>query len=248
MTDNESEIIDLLGKGWSYSQIQERLQVSSKTIAATKKAYFPSMESSAEVLSVDTLQLRPEPPSAVKINSIETLTNKFTVLKNKLKMNNSNDYEEDEVEVTTELGLNILKAKLNFKIEMAKLEADREAKERADLQRDQEMALVKSTLNTDRLLLLFGIRGIIESCEDAEYSYEEAENMLEEAKKVLSESEKFCFMNSINFAGSESQLLLKKVISILKDFLDDMDDDESADLEFDSAFRRQVGRATFHNF
>jgi hypothetical protein len=43
-------------------------------------------------------------------------------------------------------------------------------------------------------------------------------------------------------------MLLKKVISILEAFLDEMDEDESADLEFDSAFRRQVGRATFHNF
>jgi hypothetical protein len=41
---------------------------------------------------------------------------------------------------------------------------------------------------------------------------------------------------------------LKKVISTLTDFLDEMDEDESGDLEFDGAFRKMAGRATFHNF
>lgn len=247
MTDNESEIIDLLGKGWSYSQIQEKLQVSSKTIAATKKAYFPSMESSAVVLSGDTFQLRPEPPPAVKTNPIETLTKRFTSLKIKNNMSRENNYDDNEV-ASSKQGNERYKIQLDHDLAMATLAASREEKERADNLREQEMDWERGKIVKEKLGLFYRIKKTVESCEDAEYSYEEAENMLEEAKEVLSESDKFCFMNSINFAGSESQSLLKKIISILKDFLDDMDEDESADLEFDSAFRKLAGRATFHNF
>jgi hypothetical protein len=248
MTDNESEIIDLLGKGWSYSQIQEQLQVSSKTIAAAKKAYFPSMESSADVLSGDTFPLRPEPPPAIKTNSIETLTNKFTLLKTKQKMSKNNDYDEDDELESTKASNERYKIKLDHVHQMATLAATREEKERADNLKEQEMDWERGKITKEKLGLFYRIKKTVESCEDAEYSYEDAENMLEEAKEVLSESEKFCFMNSINFSGTESQSILKKVISILKDFLDNIDEDESADLEFDSTFRKLAGRATFHNF
>jgi DNA-binding NarL/FixJ family response regulator len=43
MTQIEEHILELLKQGLSYLQIQENLQVSSKTISAVKKEYFPQI-------------------------------------------------------------------------------------------------------------------------------------------------------------------------------------------------------------
>lgn len=247
MTDIDAKIIGLLKEGWSYSQIQEELQVSSKTIAAARKAHFPIMESSTGVLSGDTFQLQPQPPPILNENPFKQ--NQFKTINQKTKkMSTENEYYEDDGEITSQLELEKYRLKLAHELEMEKIQVAREDKEREHNLRELEIEKEKRKGEEEKRSLLFRIKKVIDSCEDDEYSFEDAENLLEEARKVLSESEKYCFINQITFQGSVSHTLLSKVISTLTDFLDGMDEDDSDDLEFDSAFRRQVGRATFQSF
>ncbi|HAO08484.1 MAG TPA: hypothetical protein DCQ50_16230 [Chryseobacterium sp.] len=248
MDEKNARIMDLLNKGWSYSQIQEELQVSSKTIAAARKAHYLIMESNTDVLSSETFQLQPKPPPEQNDNQFKPNLIKQNIQKN-TKMNTENDdyYEEDD-EITSKLELEKYRLKLAHELEMEKLQAAREDKEREYNIRELELKRDNKKAEEDKRMVLFRIKKVIDSCEDAEYSFEEAENLLEEARKVLSESEQYCFINQITFQGSISQMLLNKIISTLIDFLDEMDEDDSADLEFDSAFRRQVSRANFQTF
>lgn len=247
MTEIDAQIIDLLNKGWSYSQIQEELQVSSKTIAAARKAHFPITESSAGALSGGTFQLQPQSPPIITESIFKPNQIKLTNQKTK-KMSTENDFYEDDEEITSQLELEKYRLKLAHELEMEKIQVAREDKEREHNLREQEIEKDKRKGEEEKRGLLFRIKKVIDSCEDAEFSYEDAENLLEEVRKVLSESEKYCFINQITFQGSVSHTLLSKVISTLTDFLDGMDEDDSDDLEFDSAFRRQVGRATFQSF
>jgi hypothetical protein len=138
---------------------------------------------------------------------------------------------------------------------LEKLQAAREDKDREHSIREQEIELNREAMERskektelEKRSLLFRIKKLVESCKDAENSYDEAENMLETALKVLSDSEEFCFIHEIAFQGTISHSLLNKVISALTDFMEDMDEDDSDDLEFDSSFRRQVSHATFQTF
>jgi hypothetical protein len=246
MTEIDVQIIDLLNRGWSYSQIQDELQVSSKTIAAAKKAHFPIMESTTDVLSSDApkqnlTQQQMFNDTNLKIKST-TLFNQKTK-----KMNTeNNDYDDDNI--SSKLELEKFRLKLAHVLEMEKLQVAREDKEREHNLRELEIEKEKRKSEEEKRSLLFRIKKVIDTCEDAEFSYEDAENLLEEARKVLSESEKYCFINQITFQGSASHSILGKVISTLTDFLDGMDEDDTDDLEFDSAFRRQVSRVTFQTF
>ena len=247
MTEIDARIIDLLNKGWSYSQIQEELQVSSKTIAAARKAYFPVVESNNGELSSDTFQFLPQPPPNLNENPLKQ--NQFKTTNQKIKkMSTENEYYEDDDESTSKLELEKYRLKLAHELEMEKIQIAREDKEREHYLREQEIEKEKRKGEEEKRSLLFRIKKVIDSCEDAEYSYEDAENLLEEARKVFYESEKYCFIIQITFQGSVSHTLLSKIISTLTDFLDGMDEDESGELEFDSAFRRQVSRFDFLSF
>jgi len=246
MTEIDVQIIDLLNRGWSYSQIQDELQVSSKTIAAAKKAHFPIMESTTDVLSSDApkqnlTQQQMFNDTNLKIKS----TNLFNQKTKKMNTEN-NDYDDDNI--SSKLELEKFRLKLAHELEMEKLQAAREDKEREHDLREQEIEKDKKKAEEDKRNLLYRIKILIDSCEDAEYEYEEAENLLDEARRVLTESEKYCFIHQITFQRSAIHSLLVKVISTLTDFLDGIDEDDSDDLEFDSAFRRQVGRTTFQSF
>ena len=247
MTETETQIIDLLNKGWSYSRIQEELQVSSKTISAVRKVHFPNSESNTDALSRDTLQTTHKaPPSAIARTS-NTNLNKLTPKKTQT-MSTENDFYEDDEEITSQLELEKFRLKLAHELEMEKIQVAREDKEREHNLREQEIEKVKRKDEEEKRGLLFRIKKVIDSCEDAEYSYEDAENLLEEARKVLSESEKYCFINQITFQGSMSQTLLGKVIATLSDLMDGMDEDDTTELVFDGTFRRQVNRYSFQSF
>jgi len=247
MTNIDAQIIDLLNKGCSYSQIQEELQISSKTIAAAKKAHFPITESSTDALSSDTSQNYPQPPQMFSHNNFKTKKTNLFNQKTK-KMNTENEDYDDDDNISSKLELEKYRLKLAHELEMEKIQAAREDKEREHDLREQEIEKDKKKVEEDKRNLLYRIKTLIDSCEDAEYEYEEAESLLDEARKVLTESEKYCFIHQITFQGSSSHSLLTKVISTFTDFLDGMDEDESDDLEFDNAFRRQVSRATFQSF
>jgi hypothetical protein len=254
MSEIETKILDLLNKGWSYSQIQDELQVSSKTIAAARKAHFPITESNTGALSGDTFQLQPNPPPVISESPYKPKQLYRTIQKIK-KMSTENEYFEDDDEISSQLELEKYRLKLAHELQLEKLQASKEDKEREHDLKEQELSIKRDELAKEQRKvadekrdLLYRIKKVIDSCEDGEYSYEEADNLLEEARKVLSESEKYCFMNEITFQGSVSHTLLSKVIATLTDFLDGMDEDDSDDLEFDSAFRKQVSHATFQNF
>ena len=128
MTEIDVQIIDLLNRGWSYSQIQDELQVSSKTIAAAKKAHFPIMESTTDVLSSDApkqnlTQQQMFNDTNLKIKS----TNLFNQKTKKMNTEN-NDYDDDNI--SSKLELEKFRLKLAHELEMEKLQAAREDKER----------------------------------------------------------------------------------------------------------------------
>lgn len=247
MIETDAQIIDLLNKGWSYSQIQDELQVSSKTIAAARKAHFPITESNTGALSRDTFQLQQKPPPYTKAYSPNKSLNQLTYKKHKTMSTENDNYEDDE-EITSQLELEKYRLKLAHELEMEKIQAGREEKEREHLLRERELELVKKNAEEEKRNILFRIKKVVESCEDGEFRYEEVEIILEEAQKVLSESENYCFIHQITFQGSVSHSLLTKAISMLTDLMGKMEEDETYDLKFESAFRRQVSRATFQTF
>ena len=251
----EQEIILMLNSGKSYVEIQEALNVSSKTIAATKKAHFPSSESNKDALSRDSFQQYPKPPPPVSTIPIEIKPINNPIKKN-TKMSTRDEYCDNEDEQSTsKYDVEKFKIKLAHELEVQKLQLAREEKEREYDLREQEMELKRDELEAAKRKveeqkrgLLFRIKKLFESCENGEYSYEDADSLLEEARKVLNDSEEYCFITGTTFQGTVSHSLLNKVISALNDFLEPMDEDDTEELEFDAAFRRQLNRATFQEF
>lgn len=253
MSEIENQIIVLIEQGWSYKQIQEHLQVSSKTIAAARKANFPILESNNSKLSINTFQQYPLPSPTDKttpgeINPIINPTPK------QKKMTTNDEYCDDEGS-ESKYEVEKLRLQLTHELEMEKIKASKEEKEREYDLREQELELKRNELEASnrkaeeqKRSLLYRIKVLFESCEDGEYSFEEAEIKLNEARKVLSECDEFCFINGFTFQGTASHSILTRVISILNDFLKDMDEDDSEDLEFDASFKRQVSRANFQTF
>jgi hypothetical protein len=261
MTEIEDQIFKLLVKGWSYTQIQEHLQVSSKTIAAVRKVYFPSTESTTDALSgnsnrhiADTPPLF-SPSSTTVANTIKP--NNYQPIKNKKPMADYEDEFEDEDDDSsiTKLGLEKYRLKLEHERELAKIEASSE-KDSLELRlREDEMKIkrdeidaIKQQKANEMRSLLFRTKKLSEQCIDDEYNYEEVETMLEEARKALSESEQYCFINQITYVGTESHSILSKMIVTLTDFLESTDEDESGDLEFDNSLERLISRTTFQSF
>lgn len=263
MTQTEIEIVALLNKGYSYSQIQEILQVSSKTIASTKKAHFPSRESSNDALSVDAFQLNPNPPpnkesSITNISNNKQPHNHLSTLKTNKPMNEDYDEEEDEDDddSLSPQALKKYKMQLDHELELEKLRTTHEEKSREQSIREMEIQmkqdeidLVRKKPEDDKRNLLYRIKKVLESCEDGNYNEEEVEIMVQEARKVLSESEQYCHMNGITFQGSDSQNMLNKALFAMDEFLEYYEEkNEEEELLFDSAFLRLVKRATFQAF
>jgi len=263
MTETEKQIIALLQQGLSYSQIQEKLQVSSKTVAAAKKAHFPTSESSTDVLSRHTFPLQPNPPPLINIsNTLESKVKKeqnshLTNPQKHKTMNTEDEYYDDEDDVSaSKLELEKYRLKLNHELELQKLQVAREEKEREYELREQEIQLKREEVELanrkaedEKRSLLFRIKKVAESSEDGEYSNEDVEILLDEARKVLSESEHYCHIHEITFRNSVIHSLLLKIISTLQDFLDNYDEDnDTEELEFDNAFRRLVKRSSFNSF
>jgi len=263
MTNTEIQIVDLLKQGLSYSQIQERLQVSSKTVAAAKKAHLPASESSIDVLSRHTFPLQPNPPpmdnTSKTLDSIikKEQNNYLTNPKKHKTMNNEDEYYENEDDApVSKLELEKYRLKLNHDLELQKLQASREDKEREYELREQEMQLKRDEIDfanrkaeDEKRSLLFRIKKVVDSCEDGEYSIEDIEITMDGARKALSESEHYCHINEITFRDSVIHSILLKIISTLQDFLDNYDEDnDTEELEFDNAFRRLIKRANFNTF
>ena len=255
MTEMEIQIINLLRKGWSYTQIQEHLQVSSKTIAAVKKANFPTTESTTDTLSRDSFQQYPKPPPPVSTIPVEFKPNINPKPKHN-KMSTDDNFNDDEDDgSTSKHEVDKLRLQLDHDLEMEKIQAAREQNEREFDLREQELELkreeiaaLKRKLEEDKRGLLYRIKILVEDAEDGEYSFEDADTLLESAREVLSDCDQFCFINGITFQGTASHTLLNKLISTLDEFLEDMKEDDSKELEFDASFRRQLSRATFHGF
>lgn len=263
MSETEKQIVTLLKQGLSYSQIQERLQVSSKTVAAAKKAHFPVSESNIDVLSRHTFPLQPNPPPMVDTSIIlnpiikKEQNNYLSNPKKHKTMNTDDEYYENEDDApVSKLELEKYRLKLNHDLELQKLQAAREDKEREYELREQEMQLKRDEIDLanrkaedEKRSLLFRIKKAVDSCEDGEYSNEDVEIMLDEARKVLSDSEHYCHINEITFQNSVIHSILIKILSTLQDFLDNYEEDnDTEELEFDNAFRRLVKRTTFQSF
>ena len=263
MHENEVRILEMLQEGFSYAKIQESLQVSSKTIAAIKKAHFPIAKSAINVLSNDTFHTlsNPEPVKrqAPIIDSYpyQQPNNHFS---NTQKRKTMNHYDEDEEDTPlSQLEVAKLKLELAHELEMKKLETMREERERELDLKEQELQLKKDELSIhsnkkedEKRTLLFRIKKIAEACVDGEYSFDEADSLLTEAKQVLSQCDQYCFVNGINFSVTDSHTLLTNIITTLEEFLDGFDDDDDedvvGDLEFGHSHLKLFARMKFNSF
>lgn len=253
MTEIENKIITLLKKGYTYSEIQEELQVSSKTIAAAKKVFLSMPESSNSKLSNDPFQNFPARNEIVSTgNSESNLV--FQTIKKTKNMSTEEDYD-DEDEYTTKLEVEKYRLQLAHELELERIQVARDEKEREyDLKekeleiRRMEVTAATTKVEEEQRSFLFRIKKLVESCEDGEYSYEEADEMLSDTRQLLSESEQFCHIHSITFQNTKSHSILLKLISILESFLEELDEDDSENLEFDNSFNRSVSRMSFTSF
>jgi predicted RNase H-like nuclease (RuvC/YqgF family) len=263
MTDIQDQIIEMLKQGVSYSTIQEELKVSSKTISAAKKSFLESRKSRTNVLSGTSLNHFPVYPEKPENDFPESMQSEPAHYSNHLKprktMSNynqnvyDNDFEENEL--GAKISVEKLRLKLEHEREMRKLAAlnEKESREFAlrereiQIQRDKIEALQKQK-DEEMRTLLFRIKQLTQRVQDGEYMYEEIEAFLDDTRKLSNDCEKFCFVNQIDFNGTDSHKMLSIIAENLNDFLENTDEDESNDLEFDEELDRMIGRATFRDF
>lgn len=261
MNETQALIIEMLNMGMSYSAIQEELNVSSKTIAAARKVHFPTREITTDALSGNTFQKNPDPPpqSASQNTTFEDTNrsnNNQTPKSNTPMTDYNEDYNEDDNEgPITKLGLEKFKLQLEHERELARIEASSEKDEREIRLRENELQYKRDELDAiqqrksdEKRTLLFRTKELAEQCIDDKYSHEEIETLLDDAEEVLSESERYCFINQITYAGTESHTILSRMIETLSKLLESTDEDESGDLEFENSLRRLISRTTFQTF
>jgi len=254
MTSTEIQIIDLLKQGLSYAQIQEKLQVSSKTIAAIKKAYYILSEDSNYVQNIDTFPQSLNPTTSEDQNSLDASTNTITTAENSTSNKKTNPMTTDD-KLSTTLEIEKYRIRLAHDLELEKLKITKEENDRAHSLREEELEIRRYEVinNTNKSIsgkqtLLSRIKEIAGSCGDNVFSFDAASMFLQKTWNLLSDCEQYCHANGITFHGNVSHTLLTTLIKILNDFLEDLEEDESDDLEFDSAFRRLLSRATFQSF
>ena len=265
MNENENKILEMLQKGFSYAEIQESLQVSSKTIAAIKKAHFPLVKSAIDVLSSNTFPELSVPESVKKqAKIIESYPNdqpikQFPKIQKRKTMNYYDEDEDEDDTSLSQLEVEKLKLKLAHELEMKKLETMRDDRERELDLKEQELQLKKDELSVhskkkedEKRTLLFRIKKIAEACVDGEYSFDEADSLLTEAKQVLSQCDQYGFVNGVNFSVTDSHTLLTNIITTLEEFLDEFDDDDDddvvGDLEFSHSQLKLFARMKFNSF
>jgi len=263
MTDIQDQIIEMLKQGVSYSTIQEELKVSSKTISAVKKAYLESRNSRNTVLSSTSHNHFPDYQEKPENDFPESMqsepVHQFNHLKPRKTMSNYNqnvnDNDFEESELGAKISVEKLRLKLEHEREMRKIAIlnEKESREFAlrekeiQVHREQVEALQKQK-DEEKRTLLFRIKQLTQQVQDGEYTYEEIEKFLEETQKLTNDCEKYCFVNQVNFSGTESQKILSMITENLNDFLENTDEEESNDLEFDEELDMLIDSATFRDF
>jgi hypothetical protein len=259
MTSTEIQIIDLLKQGLSYAQIQEKLQVSSKTIAAIKKANYILSGDSNYVQNIDTFPQSLNPTTSEAQNFLDASTNTITIADNSTTNKKTNpmttDDKDSDDKLSTTLEIEKYRIRLAHDLELEKLKITKEENDRAHSLREEELEIRRYEVinNTNKSIsgkqtLLSRIKEIAGSCGDNVFSFDAASMFLQKTWNLLSDCEQYCHANGITFHGTVSHTLLTTLIKILNDFLEDLEEDESDDLEFDSAFRRLLSRTTFQSF
>lgn len=263
MTDIQDQIIEMLKQGVSYSTIQEELKVSSKTISAVKKTFLESRNSRNTVLSSTSLNHFPDYPEKPEKDFPESMQSEpvhhFNHLKPRKTMSNYNqnvnDTDFEESELGAKISVEKLRLKLEHEREMRKIAIlnEKESREFAlrekeiQVQQEQVEALQKQK-DEEKRTLLFRIKQLTQRVQDDEYMYEEIEAFLDDTRKLSNDCEKFCFVNQIDFNGTDSQKMLSIIAENLNDFLENTDEEESNDLEFDEELDMLINSATFRDF
>lgn len=248
MTQIEIQIVDLLKQGFKYAQIQERLNVSSKTIAATKKAYFSFGESNTNFPDKETFQSRSDSLSADNASnntdSAEKIEeNNLFALKNQNIMN-PNDGSFENSTNNTNLELEKYKLQLSYEFEVKKFNAEREDKKRELDLLEQQLQLKRTEINSFKKidpeiqLLISQTKKIVYSCQDRAYTFFEINYLLNDLEKALKDCEEYCTTYNIEFRDSECQTILKKIESNLAEFINTFKPDKNGEMEytFDYAF------------
>ncbi|NVN96883.1 hypothetical protein HXX01_01410, partial [Candidatus Nomurabacteria bacterium] len=197
--------------------------------------------------------------SPVKDENKEPYSTKNQNLTPEIMSTNHENFERRYDLSPEALELEKYKLQLAHELELEKIQATKEEKEREQLIREQELQLKRDELDFSRKQkedekrkLLFSVKTLSDNCNDEEYSLEEANSILERARKALSDCDKYCFVNDIAFQESIIQVILQKIISILSEFIgefdEDDDDDELKSLKFDRSFRKMQNTISFHSF
>jgi len=266
MDDKQIQILRLLQKGYTYTQIQEALRVSPKVISAVKKAHFPSGKCSNDNTSGTSVQDFPDTSVTIDDKDAPALPEPPQYITNPthkpkktktMSYNHDNYDDEDDDILASKLEVEKIKIQLAHDLEMEKLRIQSEEKERElDLKerelelKNQQIAQADRLKEEEKAYLLFKVKTFTGKCTDSELSLEEAEEMLAEAKTLQIECERYCFVNNINFQGRDTHMLLSAIIKDLNEFIDEFDEDEweTMDIEFDPAIPKTVARMKFNNF
>lgn len=253
MSETEASILELLKDGWTYAQIQEELQVSSKTIAAVRKAYFPNAKSADITLSDNSSHTKSQPI----IHEGYSPPVENNPISNKLKTTKTmnRDFESDGRSSKDEIEK--YRIQLEHKLELEKLHVSLREKEREFNLRARELEFKREELENmkrkiaqDKRALLLRIEEIVNSCEDREYDQSELELMLNDTNNLIAACKTFCSDRSIVFQGTSSKALLEKIVSELNEAIDlfDEEDDDVIEIEFDSSFRKMAERKKYDPF
>jgi hypothetical protein len=149
--NRQAEILKLLNEGVSYSTIQENLGVSSKTISKVKKDNFP-LESSDGKLS------RPSEQALRGENHLYFHSDEGIGKQNQYKNSDKNDIMESnpmnnhlsESRSEAEIDLEMYKARLQYDLEMAKMQHQRQIEERNDSLKKAELQVENQRLELER--------------------------------------------------------------------------------------------------
>jgi hypothetical protein len=257
MTNTEARILNRLKAGLSYAQIQEELNVSSKTIAAVKKEYLPAMESNNDVLSdTSASQLSNYFPPEESRNAITE--NKFpnnNYTQTDRKMATEKNFPESEKVVIAKFELEEHRLDLEHEREMTRLKAEIENQQREADFREKELslkqyaiALEKHKKDEEFRTLLFRLKRLCDECETDEYSYSEVNDMLDKAIELEDELKKYAFINNITYADSESQNLLDYIIDLLSTAVDDDDEGDTVEIKCSDSFIKLRDKHDFDYF
>lgn len=238
----EEEILTMLQKGFSYSEIESELKVSSKTIAkviAIKKAiesnYNKGLESFDNPLESDKFSDLSYPESNQAFQDFPSKQIQChderiggTQREGNLQSKEPQNFGKSDEEIRLEQ----MKLEYDHELRMKEFEWKKEKEEfeqmicREELNLEREK-LIQSLIKVEeeKKGYIFRFRDLMSQCEPGEYDVEELEDLLSEIEELHKETKKFCYQHSIPYDGTAYKSVMHDVYNSLKQVIDNVDED-----------------------